>query len=443
MKISIFGLGYVGCVSAACLAKEGHEVIGVDIQDAKVASLNKGQSPIVEKGLHELLQELQSTNSPHSGSLLATTDGYRAVQDTDLSLLCVGTPSKDNGSLNLDYVRRSCRDIGAGLKTKTGYHVVVVRSTMLPGSIESQVIPELEYTSGKKAARDFGVAMNPEFLREGSSIHDFYHPPFIVVGALDEPSSRYLRDMYAFLDCPVEVTDIKTAEMLKYACNSFHGLKVAFANEIGAVCKSLGIDSHRVMDLFCKDTQLNISPYYLKPGFAFGGSCLPKDLRAMNYLAKHTDVQTPLLNSILDSNQTHINRTFNSILRQGKKRIGLLGLSFKPDTDDLRESPLVILTENLIGKGFDIRIYDQNVSLAGLLGTNKEYIEKEIPHISSLMLDNIQDVLEHAEVVVVGNKSEEFRQALNGNHDSKTVIDLVRLQDELSPDLSNYQGICW
>jgi len=443
MKISIMGLGYVGCVTAACLSREGHDVIGVDIQNAKIEAVNKGQSPIIEQGLPELLQAIKGKKEEGEGSLRATTNAQRAVEETDLTLVCVGTPSHDNGSLNLDYVKRSSQEIGAGLKEKDSYHVVVLRSTLLPGSIESLIIPEIEYASGKKAGNDFGVAMNPEFLREGSSIHDFYHPPFTVIGALDNRSSEIVQQMYAFLNYPFELTDIKTAEMLKYACNAFHALKVSFANEIGSVCKSMGIDSHDVMNLFCKDTKLNISPYYLKPGFAFGGSCLPKDLRAINYLSKHNDIQTPVLNSVMESNRIHINRTLDAIFRQGKRRIGILGLSFKAGTDDLRESPMVILTETLIGKGFDIRIYDKNVSLAGLFGANKEYIEKEIPHISSLMMEEMNEVLDHAEVIVIGHNSRELIEALNSNYHEKILIDLVHLKEQLSPAELNYDGICW
>jgi len=435
-------LGYVGCVSAACLAQEGHNVIGVDVNPLKVDLINKGKSPIVEKGLDEILEKVVNQEN-RGANLTATTDAVRAVMDTEISLICVGTPSNENGSLKLDYIRRCAQEIGAGLKQKTEYHVVVARSTMLPGSVEESIIREVEYVSGKKAGPDFGAVMNPEFLRESTSIDDFYNPPVTVIGQLDEKSGDAVEKMYHFLDAPAKRTDIGTAEMIKYANNSFHALKVAFANEIGAICKEIGIDSHKVMEIFCMDNKLNLSPYYLKPGFAFGGSCLPKDLRAIGYKAKEKDVDTPVLNSIMISNKTHIERAINRIIRTGKKRVGILGLSFKAGTDDLRESPLVAVTEALIGKGFDIRIYDENVSIASIFGANKEYIEKEIPHISSLMCTEFDEVVDHAEVIVIGNKSAEFRDVVRRMDDGKIVFDLVRITDEVKDALDGYEGICW
>lgn len=441
MKISIFGLGYVGCVSAGCLAKEGHEVIGVDPNLTKVELINKGKSPIVEKDLETILESVISGNE--KGSLIATNDGIRAAMDTEISLICVGTPSNPNGSLKLDYVKNCAKEIGKGLKNRNGYHVVVARSTMLPGTVEDVIIRDIEYESGKKVGQEFGAVMNPEFLRESTSIEDFYNPPVTVIGEFDRKSGSAVEKMYHFLDAPFEHTDIKTAEMMKYANNAFHGLKVAFANEIGSLCKKSGIDSHRVMEIFCMDDKLNISSYYFKPGFAFGGSCLPKDLRAINYKAKLDDLDLPVLSSILESNKKHIETAIDAIIRTGNKKIGILGLSFKAGTDDLRESPLVILTEALIGKGFDLKIYDKNVSLAKLFGANKEYINREIPHISSLISENIMDVIDHSEIVIIGNKADEFKDILKKTEkESVLVYDLVRIDKSL-PNSKNYDGICW
>jgi GDP-mannose 6-dehydrogenase len=437
MKLSVFGLGYVGCVSAACFAKEGHEVVGVDVNATKVGIINGGQSPIVEAGIGELIGEMVG-----AGRLRATTDSARAVADSDLSLVCVGTPSNTNGSLDLTYVTRVCEEIGAALKQKTAPHVVVIRSTMLPGTIETVVVPVLETHSGKTAGRDFGVCINPEFLREGTSLKDFYAPPFTLIGADEETAAARVRQLYAGLDAPLFVTEIKTAEMVKYVCNCFHALKVSFANEVGKICKGLSIDSHEVMNVFCQDTKLNLSAYYLKPGFAFGGSCLPKDLRAINYKAKELDVETPVLAAILPSNRLQIERAVEMVLRAGKKRIGVLGFSFKAGTDDLRESPMVTLIETLIGKGLQLAIYDRDVSLARLFGANKEYIEREIPHIAQLMRGSIAEVVAHAEVLIIGNKAAEFRAIEAQLRADQQVIDLVRLFDGRRTDES-YQGICW
>lgn len=436
MKISVFGIGYVGCVSAACFAKEGHGVIGVDVNPVKVGIINDGRSPIVEPGVGELIGD-----GIRAGTLSATTSSHDAVHGSDISLICVGTPSNPNGSLDLKYVTRVCEEIGEALKTKSARHVVVIRSTMLPGTIEGTVVPALESSSGKKAGVDFGVCINPEFLREGTSLKDFYAPPFTLIGADDEVTAELVKQLYQNVDAPVYVTSTKTAEMIKYVCNCFHGLKVSFANEIGNICKELGVDSHDVMEIFCHDTKLNLSPYYLKPGFAFGGSCLPKDLRAMTYKAKELDVETPVLSSILPSNRIQIERAINMVTATGKKRVGVLGFSFKAGTDDLRESPMVVLIETLIGKGYSLSIYDRDVSLAKLFGANKEYIEREIPHISQLMQGSITDVIESADVVLVGNKSDEFKQIEGKLRNDQILIDLVRLFKQTSSE--NYRGICW
>ncbi|HEV7860131.1 MAG TPA: UDP-glucose/GDP-mannose dehydrogenase family protein [Pyrinomonadaceae bacterium] len=437
MKLSVFGLGYVGCVSAACFAQEGHEVLGVDVNPTKVSIINEGKSPIVEAGVGELIAA-----TVRAGRLRATTDSSEAVRASELSLVCVGTPSKPNGSLDLEYVRRVCEEIGQALKDKSEYHTVVIRSTMLPGTIESVVVPALEDSSGKRAGRDFGVCINPEFLREGTSIRDFYAPPFTLIGADDADVAGRLRRLYAGIDAPVFVVAVRAAEMVKYACNCFHALKVSFANEMGNICKALGIDSYQVMDVFCQDTKLNLSAYYLKPGFAFGGSCLPKDLRAINYKAKELDVEVPVLNSILNSNRRQIERATEMVLAAGSKRVGVLGFSFKAGTDDLRESPMVALIETLIGKGLDLTIYDRDVSLARLFGANKEYIEREIPHISRLMRGSIKEILDSSDVLIIGNKAAEFREIESQLRTDQTVIDLVRLFDE-GTGSGTYQGICW
>jgi GDP-mannose 6-dehydrogenase len=370
-------------------------------------------------------------------------DGRTAVFDSDFSIICVGTPSHPNGSLNLSYVQRVCQQIGAALADKAAYHVVIARSTMLPGSTEELVIPVLEKASGKQAGRDFGVCFNPEFLREGSSIKDFYDPPFTVIGSDDERAAAVASELYAMLAVPLLTVPIKVAEMVKYACNAFHALKVTFANEIGNICKQQNIDSHQVMDIFCQDTKLNISPYYLKPGFAFGGSCLPKDLRALLYHARQMDQEPPVLQSVLRSNQQQIDKAYQLIRRTRHKRVGVLGFSFKAGTDDLRESPMVELVERLIGKGYQLRVYDRNVSLANLQGANRAYIEKEIPHIASLLCDSIEDVLVDCDVVVIGNGAPEFRQVLDQVQPEQIVIDLVRVGGETDQLNGYYNGICW
>ncbi|HXH11226.1 MAG TPA: UDP-glucose/GDP-mannose dehydrogenase family protein [Alphaproteobacteria bacterium] len=438
MKISIFGLGYVGCVTAACLAKAGHEVWGVDVNPEKVALLNEGKSPIVEQGLADMIAEARSR-----GVLQATGNPRHAVCQTQLSLVCVGTPSNGNGSLDLGSVIGVSRQIGAALRHKSSYHCIVFRSTMLPGTVRKVLIPLLSESSGKRVHRDFDVCFNPEFLREGSSIADFYHPPFTVIGQETVRGGDAVAALYSGIAAPLERTTYEVAEMLKYACNGFHALKVAFANEIGVLCKSLGIDSHRVMELFALDKKLNISAAYLKPGFAFGGSCLPKDLRALLYKAKEMDVATPVLASVLESNRLHIQRVIDRILCTKRKSIGILGLSFKPGTDDLRESPIVALIETLIGKGCCVKIYDADVLPARIFGANKEFIEREIPHISSLMCATREQVLSDAEVIVIGKHDDGLKQALEPYLGEKIIFDLVRFTPNLRDGLANYDGICW
>jgi GDP-mannose 6-dehydrogenase len=438
MKVSVFGLGYVGSVSAAAFATDGHRVIGVDVNPDKVASLNEGRSPIVEQGLDQLIQ-----SSVANGSLTATTSTDDAVQATDLSLLCVGTPSRKNGSLDLSYLQRVCEQIGNALREKSDYHVVVVRSTVLPGTTHELLIPTLEQASGKKYGSGFGVTVNPEFLREGTAIHDFRNPPLTLVGHNYKSDAAPTEALYARVDAPLVSTSIRTAEMIKYASNTWHALKVCFANEIGNLCKRVQIDSHEVMDIFCRDEKLNLSSYYMKPGFAFGGSCLPKDVRALQYRAKEVDLEMPVIQSILGSNQLQIQHALDQIIECGRKRIGVLGFSFKAGTDDLRESPIVLLAETLLGKGYDLRIYDKNVSLARLVGANKEYINKQIPHLSSLLCETIDEVIDGSDVIVVGNAAPEFTDALKTTRPEQRVIDLVRVKTARAEIPAQYEGICW
>jgi GDP-mannose 6-dehydrogenase len=377
------------------------------------------------------------------GALRATTSTSEAIADTDLSLICVGTPSRKNGSLDLTYLERVCDQIGEALREKDSYHVVVVRSTVLPGTTHDVVIPALERSSGKLYGTGFGITVNPEFLREGTAIHDFRHAPMTLVGHNYTSDAQPTQQLYAKVDAPIVTTSIRTAEMIKYASNTWHALKVCFANEVGNLCKRLQIDSHEVMDIFCRDEKLNLSSYYMKPGFAFGGSCLPKDVRAMQYRAKEVDLDMPVIQSILGSNQLQIQHAIEQIVETGHKRVGLLGFSFKAGTDDLRESPLVILAEALLGKGYQLRIYDRNVSIARLVGANRDYINQQIPHLSSLLCETIDEVLEGSDVIVVGNAAPEFAEALRRTKPEHRIIDLVRVKTARSEIPGQYDGICW
>jgi GDP-mannose 6-dehydrogenase len=438
VKVSVFGLGYVGCVSAASFAGDGHHVVGVDVNADKVATINAGCSPIVEPGLEELLGR-----SASEGRLRATTDTTNAIDNSDVSLLCVGTPSRKNGSLDLTYLEKVCEEVGHALRAKDGYHVVVVRSTVLPGTTHDVVIPALERTSGKKYGDGFGVSVNPEFLREGTALKDFRKPPLTLVGHNHAADASGTIALYQAIDAPLVSTSIRVAEMMKYTSNTWHALKVVFANEIGNLCKRLGVDSHEVMDIFCRDEKLNLSPYYLKPGFAFGGSCLPKDVRALQYRAKEVDVEMPLIGQILPSNKAQIQQALEQVLDTGKKNVGILGFSFKAGTDDLRESPIVILAEALLGKGVSLKIYDRNVSMAKLVGANRNYIVQQIPHLSSLLCNTITDVIDGSEVIVVGNQAPEFVDAVKACRKDQIVIDLVRLPIYGSLLQADYRGICW
>jgi GDP-mannose 6-dehydrogenase len=437
MKISVLGLGYVGAVSAGCLARDGHEVIGVDPERSKVELINAGKTPIIEKDIGQIIAEQVA-----AGRLRATTEVADAVRQTDMALVCVGTPSLPNGGIDLRYVRRVCEQIGRTLATHHGAPVVVIRSTMLPGTMREVVLPTLEKFSNKRAGEEFGVCINPEFLREGSAVHDYYHPPKTVIGEVNRASGDLLAAVYARMPGPLVRTDIETAEMVKYADNAWHALKVGYANEIGNLCKALGVDAHRVMDIFCQDQKLNLSPYYLKPGFAFGGSCLPKDVRALLYRAKTLDLQLPILASILPSNQLQVERGVQAVVDKGHRRVGILGFSFKAGTDDLRESPMVELTERLIGKGYDLRVYDRNVHLASIHGANRDYILHRIPHISRLMVSTIDEVLAHAQTIVIGNGAPEFADVPQRIGDGQTIIDFVRVSSSRTI-LGVYEGICW
>lgn len=437
MKISIFGMGYVGTVSAGCMARDGHQVIGVDPVRTKVDLINAGQSPIIEAEIGEIIAE-----TVRSGRLRATENQDEAINQTELSFVCVGTPSQANGNLDLTYIRRVCELIGRALKNKTVRHTVVIRSTILPGTMRDIVIPTLEENSGKKAGADFGVCNNPEFLREGSAVKDFDSPPKTVIGEFDRTSGELLTSLYAKLEAPFIRTDLETAEMVKYVDNSWHALKIGFANEIGNLCKSFGIDAHAVMKIFCEDKKLNISSAYLMPGFAFGGSCLPKDLRALAYKAKTNDLQLPIMGAILPSNELQVSKGLRLITEKGHRRIGVLGFSFKSGTDDLRESPMIEVIEHLIGKGYDLRIFDRNVNLASLVGANRDFILNRIPHISRLMVNGIDAVLKHAETVVIGNKDPEFEGVIERLHEGQNLVDFVRITNRRSEN-GKYDGICW
>lgn len=437
MKLSIFGLGYVGAVAAACLANDGHEVIGIDPVQAKVDLINQGRTPIIEAEIGEII-----ARNVESGRLRAIVDPMEGIHATDLSFVCVGTPSQPNGNLDLRFIRRICEQIGHAIKQKPGRHTVAIRSTVLPGTMRDIVIPILEESSQKKAGVDFGVCHNPEFLREGTAVRDFYAPPKTVIGELDPASGSLLAQLYEKLDAPLIRTSVETAEMVKYVDNCWHALKIGFANEIGNISKVLGIDAHAVMKIFCQDKKLNISQAYLLPGFAFGGSCLPKDLRALTYKARSKDLHLPILSAILPSNEMQVNRGLQLIMEKGNKRVGILGFSFKTGTDDLRESPVIEVIERLLGKGYELRIYDKNVNVASLVGANRDFILNRIPHISRLMVDRIDAVLDYAQTVVIGNKDPDFHEVPDKLRDGQSLVDFVRITENRTSN-GKYDGICW
>jgi len=441
MKVSVLGLGYVGCVSAACLSEMGHMVVGLDVDERKISLIRDGKSPIVEPGLPELIAKGAS-----SGRLTATGDYEEAVRGTDISLVCVGTPSAESGSPNLEYTKRVCHQIGEVIRDVDGFQTVVFRSTIPPGTVENELMPLIEEESGTKEGERFGVCFNPEFLREASAVKDFYHPPKIVIGERS-PGSRAgdaLAELYEPIDAPLVRTDIKVSEMVKYADNCFHAIKVCFANEIGILAKAMGVpDSHKVMEIFCLDTQLNLSPYYLKPGFAFGGSCLPKDLRAVVRMSKETGIECPVLSAATPSNELQIERAIEMIRSTGNRRVGVLGMSFKAGTDDLRESPIVQVVGTLIGKGYELSIFDKNISWEALFGSNLGFLEHELPYAQRLKADTIDEVIERSDVIVIANGSDEFKGVPAKLPAGKTVVDLVRIVDDPSTLTCQYMGIAW
>lgn len=438
MKISILGLGYVGAVSLGCLVRDGHHVVGADIDKTKLDLIQEGKPPIIEEGIEELM-----SGAAKSGRVDVTQDAVEAVHKTELSFICVGTPSLPNGGQDQTAITRISEQLGEAMKTKDEYHVFIIRSTVTPGLVENHIRPIIEKYSGKKMGEHFGLGFQPEFLREGSSIKDYDNPPFTIVGADSDRAVNKVKEVFQHLPCEFIQTSISTAEMMKYCCNVFHALKATFANEIGRVCQSLNVDSHEVMDLVCKDKHLNISPAYLKPGFAFGGSCLPKDLRALNKIARDNDVVIPMLANVMDSNKLHIEHAIDSVLSSGKKSVGMIGLSFKSGTDDLRESPLVVLAEQFIGKGINLKIYDPEVNIARLIGANKRYIEESIPHISSLMVETCQNVIQDADIVIVGlNDKAVLKDFYQYIRDDQVVLDLVNLPDREKLG-AQYKGVCW
>jgi len=438
MRIAVFGLGYVGCVTGACLARMGHEVCGIDISPTKVRSINEGHCPVTGRGMEALVSQ-----AVRAGRLRATLGPGEAVTGSELSLVCVGTPSRRNGEANLDRVRHAVDDIGRALRAARRYHTVVVRSTVPPGTLEGLVIPTLERRARKKVGRDFGVCFHPEFLREGSSIHDFLHPPKTVIGSYDARSARALIELWRPIKAPLFVTSLKVAEMVKYADNAFHALKVSFANEMGALGKALGVDSHEVMQIFVRDTKLNLSPLYLKPGFAFGGPCLPKDVRALCAMARRARLEVPLLANILTSNSRHLRRATELVLATGKKRVGVLGLVFKSDTDDLRESPACVLVKDLLEAGREVRVYDPRVSLERLVGANRDFVERELPQLAHLLLGSLREILAASEVIVVAGTHPEFQEGIRALKKKHILIDLVRLSPALIPSRTRALGLCW
>ncbi|HVF63988.1 MAG TPA: nucleotide sugar dehydrogenase [Casimicrobiaceae bacterium] len=437
MNISIFGLGYVGAVSLACLARDGHRVVGVDIDPAKLTLIASGRTPVVEEGMIELMKSAVGT-----GRASVTADAREAVGATELSLICVGTPSAENGSQDQSAMLRLTHEIGDALRDKPSTHVVVFRSTLVPGTVDDVLTPILERASGKRAGEGFHVGYQPEFLREGSSIRDYDRPPYTIVGASDEAAIAKVRELFGHLPCEFHATSIRAAETVKYCCNNFHALKITFANETARLCEAMRVDPFEVMGLVCKDRQLNISPAYLKPGFAFGGSCLPKDLRATLYFARGHDVDLPMLASILPSNRRHVEHAIAKVIGTGKRRIGMIGLSFKTGTDDLRESPLVMLAEHFIGKGLSLLVFDQEVQLSNLLGANRNFIQAHLPHIGQLLRNDLDEVVAESDVLVVGQDNAEvtarLRKLVRSNH---IVIDLANIGRERWP--CRFEGLCW
>ena len=439
LPVSIFGLGYVGSVSAACFASMGHKVIGVDLSQTKVDMMHAGRTPIVEARMSEMV-----TEAHRAGLLTATTDATAAVLGSDVSFVCVGTPSLKSGKLDLSHIEHVAREIGAAIRQKKTPHVFVLRSTVLAGTTETVVLPILEKESGKKCGMDFTVCYNPEFMREGSAVADFLNPPYTILGASDQRHLAPLRELYKDTPGTLYETTIPVAEMVKYFSNCYHAVKVGFANEMGTMCKHLGVDAQEVTKIFTSDTKLNISTAYLSPGFAFGGSCLPKDLRAITYKAKELDLRLPMLESLMPSNAEHVDRAIEMVLDTRKKKVAQLGLSFKAGTDDLRESPQVQVIKRLMGEGLDVKIWDEDVSLGRLAGSNRQYIEEVIPHIGSVLSSDLEATISGAEVVILGNKSASKDQLAKYLRPDQIVIDLIHLDKARRPEgVRTYEGICW
>ncbi|MEY2918026.1 MAG: hypothetical protein RIS73_1740 [Bacteroidota bacterium] len=436
MNISIFGLGYVGCVSVGCLAKNGHHVIGVDVSQIKVDQINAGKATIIEKDIDHIIADQRA-----KGNIEATTDSKEAILKTEISIVAVGTPSSDKGHLNLDFIFKVAEIAGLGIKEKNDFHIIAIRSTIMPGTCD-KFADIVEQVSGKKRNVDFAIVDNPEFLREGTAVDDYYNPPLTLIGSDNNQAAEKVASLYRQLPGEVIITDLKIAEIMKYVNNTFHALKISFGNEIGNICAEMGIDSHKVMEIFCKDKQLNISPYYFKPGFAFGGSCLPKDLKGLQTLAHDLYVSVPVIESINKSNEVQVNRAVELIQHTGKKKIGFLGLSFKAGTDDLRNSPAVTVVETLLGKGYEVKIYDKNIYLSNLTGTNKAYIDHHIPHLSKLMVSDINELGKDMDVIVINNKEQEYLDILEKTSDTTVIVDMVRLPEALRAK-KNYVGINW
>lgn len=438
MKVSVFGLGYVGAVSCACLPELGHEVVGVDINPLKVELIASGQSPVVEEGIEELIAA-----AVKAGKLTATHDVAAAVRDTEISLISVATPALPNFMPDLTALDAVVGQIGAEIAKKDSQHTLVIRSTVAPGTTRARIAPLLEKAAGRKIGDRLSLVFNPEFLREGSSVSDFHNPPQTIVGSLDEAGVEVMKRLYTGVPGSFVAADVGVAESVKYLCNVFHALKIVFANEAGAVLKEAGLDSRDVLALFCEDKQLNISKAYLRPGFAFGGSCLPKEVKGFLTIARERGVDIPVLGSLLNSNDAHIGRAYDLIASAGRKPVALFGLAFKPGTDDLRDSPLVVLAERLLGKGFDLAIYDKFVKIARLLGKNKEYIDREIPHLDKLLQETPDAALARAEIVVVGHADAETRQRIIALAKGARVVDLNGYADLRAAGFAQYEGICW
>lgn len=436
MNVSVFGMGYVGCVTAACLAKVGHHVTGVELQREKVEILNSGAAPFMEPGLTELIQE-----QVQKGSLKATGEPVPAVRDTEISLICVGTPSLPSGQLDASAVEAVCRQIAEALRQKAGFHTIVIRSTLLPGTFE-RCVAILEQSSGKQQGRDFALAFNPEFLREGTALADFWHPPYTVVGTYRPEDAERVSALYAAVDAPVFHTDPGTAQMVKYASNLFHAAKIVFANEIGRICKAAAIDSHRVMEIFCKDTQLNISSAYLRPGYAYGGSCLPKDLNAITAFARQNHIPVPLLERLHESNRQQVELGIQAVLDTGKQSVGVLGFSFKPNTDDLRESPHVALVEALMGKGRRVKVFDPYIQYSRLMGANRRFIDAAVPHVIDLFADSVDEIMTSCDCIVIANRDPLFESVLDRIRPGQVIVDLVRIRSAAVSD-GPYRGLAW